>query len=149
MKNIVFKVIRIAGTVLAFFNALMFFALRPCWSGISSTLGYKGGANIGLYNLPLILCIVFFVVLLADLILKKIFASKNWLHIVFLSVHFIFTAAIMVIIALGAIDYMRFVWPKFFISVAVLAVLMMFWFLLFIYPKLPIKDNKLQKILKK
>ena len=145
MKNIVFKVIRIVGTVLAFFNALMFFALRPCWSGISSTLGYKGGANVGLYNLPLILCIVFFVVLLADLILKKIFANKNWLHIVFLSVHFIFTAAIMVIIALGAIDYMRFVWPKFFISVAVLAVLMMFWFLLFIYPKLPIKDNKFVK----
>ena len=46
MKNIVFKVIRIVGTVLAFFNALMFFALRPCWSGISSTLGYKGGTNI-------------------------------------------------------------------------------------------------------
>ena len=38
MKNQVFKIIRIVGTVLAFFNVLMFFAMRPCWSGISFAL---------------------------------------------------------------------------------------------------------------
>ena len=73
MKAKVFLGLRIAGTVLAFFNALMFFALRPCWSGISSTLGYKGGANTFLYNLPVIICVFLFLLLLADLILKKIF----------------------------------------------------------------------------
>lgn len=141
MKNIINKIIRIAGTVLAFFNLLMFYALRPCWSGISSTLGYKGGANTILYNLPLIICIVIFAVLLADLILKKIFKDKNWINIAFLVVSLVFFIAIMVIIALGAIDYMRFVWPKFFLSAGVLVVVFVFYFFIFIYPKIKVVDN--------
>ncbi len=141
MKERVFQVIRWAGTVLAFFNALMFFAMRPCWSGISSTLGYKGGSNTFLYFLPVFICVLLFVELLADLILKKIF-KKNWLQIMFLAISLVFFAAIMVIIALGAIDYMRFVWPKFWVAVGVLAVLIALYLLLFVYPKTVLKDNK-------
>lgn len=141
MKERVFQVIRWAGTVLAFFNALMFFAMRPCWSGISSTLGYRGGSNTFLYLLPVFICVSLFVELLADLILKKIF-KKNWLQIVFLAISLVFFVAIMVIIALGAIDYMRFVWPKFWVAVGVLAVLIALYLLLFVYPKTVLKDNK-------
>ncbi|MBE6135056.1 MAG: hypothetical protein E7179_03480 [Erysipelotrichaceae bacterium] len=141
MKEKVFQVIRWAGTVLAFFNALMFFAMRPCWSGISSTLGYRGGSNTFLYFLPVFICVLLFVELLADLILKKIF-KKNWLQIMFLAISLVFFAAIMVIIALGAIDYMRFVWPKFWVAVGVLAVLIALYLLLFVYPKTVLKDNK-------
>lgn len=141
MKERVFQVIRWAGTVLAFFNALMFFAMRPCWSGISSTLGYRGGSNTFLYLLPVFICVLLFVELLADLILKKIF-KKNWLQIMFLAISLVFFAAIMVIIALGAIDYMRFVWPKFWVAVGVLAVLIALYLLLFVYPKTVLKDNK-------
>ena len=141
MKERVFQVIRWAGTVLAFFNALMFFAMRPCWSGISSTLGYRGGSNTFLYFLPVFICVLLFVELLADLILKKIF-KKNWLQIMFLAISLVFFVAIMVIIALGAIDYMRFVWPKFWVAVGVLAVLIALYLLLFVYPKTVLKDNK-------
>ena len=141
MKERVFQIIRWAGTVLAFFNALMFFAMRPCWSGISSTLGYRGGSNTFLYLLPVFICVLLFVELLADLILKKIF-KKNWLQIMFLAISLVFFAAIMVIIALGAIDYMRFVWPKFWVAVGVLAVLIALYLLLFVYPKTVLKDNK-------
>ena len=141
MKERVFQVIRWAGTVLAFFNALMFFAMRPCWSGISSTLGNKGGSNTFLYLLPVFICVLLFVELLADLILKKIF-KKNWLQIMFLAISLVFFVAIMVIIALGAIDYMRFVWPKFWVAVGVLAVLIALYLLLFVYPKTVLKDNK-------
>ena len=144
MKATVFKGIRIAGTVLAFFNLLMFFAMRPCWSGISSTLGYKGGTNKFLLYLPLVLCIFLFVLLLCDLILKKIF-KKNWLQIVFLSIHVVFFVAIMVIIALGAVDYMRFVWPKFFTSLAAVAVLLLLYFLLFVYPHTFLSEKKVFK----
>lgn len=141
MKEKVFQVIRWAGTVLAFFNALMFFAMRPCWSGISSTLGYRGGSNTFLYFLPVFICVLLFVELLADLILKKIF-KKNWLQIMFLAISLVFFVAIMVIIALGAIDYMRFVWPKFWVAVGVLTVLIALYLLLFVYPKTVLKDNK-------
>lgn len=134
MKNIIFKVIRIAGTILSFFNLLMFYAMRPCWSGISGTLGYKGGSNKILYVLPIIICILFLVVLIADLVLKKLF-DKNWLKILFLAISFLFFIVILVIIRLGARDYMRFIWPKFFESLAYLMVLLFLYFLLFIYPK--------------
>ena len=144
MKAKVFLGMRIAGTVLAFFNLLMFFAMRPCWSGISSTLGYKGGSNTFLLVLPVIICVLLFVILLCDLILKKIF-KKNWLQILFLSIHVAFFIAIMVVIGLGAMDYMRFVWPKFFTGLAAVAALVLFYFLLFVYPKTKLKDFKVFK----
>ncbi len=144
MKNTVFRIIRIVGTILAFFNALMFFAMRPCWSGISSTLGYKGGDNVILYNLPIFICILFFVILLADIILKKIF-NKNWMHIMFLSISVVFFVVVLVIIKMGAIDYMRFIWPNFFTSVGLVAVIFFLYFLLFIYPNTTLKENKIFK----
>lgn len=144
MKSIIYKIIRITGTVLSFFNLLMFYAMRPCWSGISKTLGYKNGAAPILYYLPVLICILFFVVLLSDLILKKIF-NKNWLHITYLSLSFLFFIVILVIIKLGAIDYMRFVWPYFFESLGYLAIILFLFFMLFCYPKTTVKDNKIFK----
>ena len=144
MKNRSFTVIRILGTILSFFNFLMFFAMRPCWSGISSTLGYKGGSNTFLLILPVIICVFLLLLLFADLILKHIF-KKNWLYILFLSVGVAFFIAIMVIIGLGAIDYMRFVWPKFFVSLGVVAILLLLYFLLFLYPKTSLKENRFFK----
>ena len=144
MKNIIFKIIRIAGSILSVFNLLMFYAMRPCWSGISSTLGYKGGENTFLYYLPIGICVLFLVIVLCDLILKAIF-KKGWLDILFLALGVIFFVAVMVIIALGAIDYMRFVWPKFFVNLAVAFVLLAIYFLLFIYPHTFFKDSKVFK----
>ena len=144
MKNIVFRIVRIVGTILAFFNLLMFYAMRPCWSGISKTIGYGNGKPIILYYLPVIICILFLAVLLSDLIIKKIF-NKNWIHITYLSVSFVFFVVIMVIIKLGAIDYMRFVWDKFFESLAYLDGLLFLYFLIFVYPKMTLKENKFFK----
>ena len=146
MKAKVFIIIRIVGTVLAFFNSIMFFAMRPCWSGISATLGYKGGSNEFLYFLPLIVCVFLFVHLLSDLILKKIF-KKPWVDILCLSIGVVFFVAIMVVIALGAIDYMRFVWPNFFVALGAVLILLLLYALLFVYPKTILKDNNVFKFL--
>ena len=144
MKKWVFLAIRFFGTALAFFNLLMFFAMRPCWSGISSTLGYKGGSNQILYVLPVIICAFLLLLLLADLILKKIF-QKGWLSILFLALHVVFLAAIFYIIANGAIDYMRFVWPKFFVGVIAVSALCLVYLVIFVYPKTFLKDNLIFK----
>ena len=141
MKNKVFLVMRIVGTVLAFFNLLMFYAMRPCWSGISSTLGYKNSGNPLIYNLPIIICVLFLVILIADLVLKAIF-DKPVIHITFFAVTMVFLIAIIFIIILGAKDYMRFVWPTFLIGLAILTVLFLLYFLLFIYPKTILAENK-------
>ena len=144
-KEIIFKVIRYLGTVLAAFNAIMFFAMRPCWSGISSTLGFKGNpANEFLYYLPILVCVLLFLIAIADLVLKAIF-RKKWLDILFLAVSFVFLVVIIVIIALGAVDYMRFVWPKFFVAATVALVVLAIYAVLFIYPKTFLKDNKIFK----
>lgn len=141
MKEKVFKVLRIVGTILSIFNVLMFFAMRPCWSGISATLGYKGGENTFLLYVPVIICVLLFVIALADLILKKIF-NKKWMHIMFLAIGGVFLIAIIVIVIMGAKDYMRFVWPKFFVALGVFAILLCLYFLLFVYPKTVLKDVK-------
>lgn len=144
MKNTIFKIIRIVGTILAFFNSLMFFAMRPCWSGISATLGYKGGDNKILYILPVIIFVFLFVLLLSDLIIKKIF-NKNWIHLMYLIISIVFFIVVIVVIVLGAIDYMRFIWPKFFTSLLYLDLLLFLYFLIFIYPKTAFKDNNYVK----
>ncbi len=144
-KEIIFKVIRYLGTVLAAFNAVMFFALRPCWSGISSTLGYNGDPSKAfLYYLPVILCVVFFLIAISDLVIKAIF-KKEWIQITYLAVSVVFLIAIIVIVALGAIDYMRFVWPKFFIASAAAIAILALYVVLFIYPQTSLKDNKIFK----
>lgn len=144
MKKIIFLIIRILGTILSFFNFLMFLAMRPCWSGISGTIGYKGGDNVMLYYLPVIICALFLVILICDLILKPLL-KKNWLNIVFLGVGAAFFVVILVIIKLGAIDYLRFIWPNFFLSLAIVAPGVLLYFLIFIYPQTPLKDNKIFK----
>ena len=144
-KENVFKVIKYFGSILAVFNAIMFFAMRPCWSGISSTLGYKGDpSNEFLYYLPIFICVLFFVIVLCDLILKAIF-DKKWMDIMFLAISVVFLAAIIVIIVLGAVDYMRFVWPKFFIGVTAALAILLVYAVLFIYPKTPLKDSRIFK----
>ena len=130
---------------MAVFNLLMFYAMRPCWSGISSTIGYGNGKPLILYYLPVIICVLFLIIALADLILKAIFPDKNWLHIAFLGVSFVFLIIIIVVIAMGAKDYMRFIWPKFFKNLAFAVVLLAIYFLLFIYPKTFLKDSKIFK----
>ena len=144
-KEIVFKVIKYLGSLLAVFSALMFFAMRPCWSGISSKLGYNGDpAKAILYYLPVIICVLLFVIVLCDLILKAIF-NKKWLDIMFLAISVVFLVVVIVIIVLGALDYMRFVWPKFFIGVAAALAILLVYAVLFIYPKTPLKDSRIFK----
>ena len=62
-----------------------------------------------------------------------------------LGVNFIFTIAVCVIIALGAIDYMYFIMPE-FVKVCIITALIFFViFMIFIYPKTSLVDNKVYK----
>lgn len=147
LKKILLKVSKIGNLVIAWFNFCMFFAMRPCWSGISKILGYEDSYSSFIYDLPILLWVVFFAIALATtlmfILMKK---EKNLWSYIFNGVNIVFFVAIFVIIALGAADYMDYIWPNFFKYVGIAALILLAVFLIFYYPKTKLANNKIFKI---
>lgn len=151
IKNILLKVSKIGNLVFSWFNFFMFFAMRPCWSGISKTLsdafGFGDNPPEFLLWLPVILWILFFVVAVTTTVLflvKK--KEKNLWSYILNGINVVFFVAVMVVIALGAIDYMLYIWPNFFRYVGIVLALFILIFFVFIYPNTKLKDNKVFKL---
>ena len=148
-KNIFNKVIfgiKILDLLLSVFNFLMLFSLRICWSGISKKLGYEDNYSDLLYNLPVIICSITLVLMIANIVLFKVSKkeSKIWAFVL-LFFHIVFFVVNMVIIKLGAIDYMYFVWPWFFLYLGLLVLVLGVLFFIFIYPNSKLKGSKIFK----
>ena len=112
MKNKIFKIIKITTLLLSLFNLLMYFSMRCCWSGISKTLGYEDGYNKFILDLPLIIFFVILLVAITNILLFKFMKKENNLWAIIMTpINIIFTIAVIVIIALGAIDYIYFIIP--------------------------------------
>ena len=145
-KDLVFKSIKIVDFILALFNVFMFLAMRCCWSGISKTLGYNNGKPIILYNLPVIIFFVLVAVAIANIVLYFVMKKeRNVWSFVFLGVNVLFLVVILVVIALGAIDYMYFIWPEFFKYVLLCVIVFFIVFMIFYYHKTILKDSKIFK----
>ena len=98
IKNILLKVSKIGNLVFAWFNFFMFFAMRPCWSGISKTLGYEDSESWFILNLPVILWILFFAVAVTTTVLflvKK--KEKNLWSYILNGINVAFFVAVMFI----------------------------------------------------
>ena len=144
-KEIIFKSIKISSVVISIFNLLMFFAMRCCWSGISKTLGYEKTYNQFILDLPIYVCVLFFLVCLANLILFVFLKKRNIWSIPFLFFDIVFLIVNMVIIDMGAKDYLYFIWPEFFKSVGILVLVLIAIFFIFYYQKTPLKESKVFK----
>ena len=146
MKQKIFKGLKLGGIVLSLFNLIMFYSMRCCWSGISKTLEYEKSESLFILHLPEVLCVIFLLVAAANIslyfVMKK---EKNTWTIILNVVNFIFFVALMVIIKLGALDYMRFVWQEFLTASIVLLIVLALLFLIFVYPKTKLKDSKVFK----
>ena len=151
IKNVLLKVSKIGNLVLSWFNFFMFFAMRPCWSGISKTLseafGFGDNPPEWLLFLPVIIWVVLFVISVTTtaLFLTKKKEKNLWSYILN-GVNVVFLAAVMVVIALGAIDYLDYIWPNFFTYVGITIAVLMVIFFVFVYPKTTLKDNKVFKL---
>ena len=145
-KELIYKIIKIASLVIALFNLLMYFSMRCCWSGISKTLGYENDYSAFIFHLPLILFFVMLTTAITNILLFKLMKKdSNLWSIIMLSINVVFTIAITVIIVLGAIDYMYFIMPE-FVKVSMITGLVFFvLFMIFIYPKTHLADNKIFK----
>ena len=147
MKQKLIFISKMANLILAWFNFFMFFAMRCCWSGISKTLGYEDGYNPLIYWLPVIVWILFLLVFIANVLLYKLMKkeSKVW-SFIFNGVNIIFLIVNLVIIKLGAIDYLDYIWPEFFNYLALTVLVLAILFFIFIYPKSNLHNKKAFKL---
>jgi len=128
--------------------ALFWFAMRVIWSGISKVLYEALGKEEPtqfLLNFPLyinILLALLFVFTIFTLVRKGSNKSAAILQTVLLG---IFTVASIVVVVMGAVDYLYFILPKFFLSFSIALCIGAFAVLLF-YP--PVKKSKLSVALK-
>ena len=145
MKNFIKKYI---GNILVSFYALLvclfWTALRVNWAGISKFLGADKNPSFIVMNLPLILCIVFWLFFAWSVIGSFIYKNKvrHWLPI--LLGDLIITGAIIGVYIGGSYDYIDFILPKFFRSLVVTFAILLFAFFVFA----PTKNTKKSVIIK-
>ena len=138
---------KIANLVVSWFNVFMFFAMRCCWSGISKTLQYEEVESIVgkwfILNLPPILWFIFIGLFIANIVLFILKDKKDykWSYI-FNGVNGLFFIVILVVIMLGAIDYMDYIWPPFFGYLGISLLVLLGVFFIFFYPKTPLHNKK-------
>ena len=60
---------KMANLAVSWFNFIMFFSMRCCWSGISKTLGYEKNETWILLNLPVLIFFLFFGIFVANIVL--------------------------------------------------------------------------------
>lgn len=122
--------------------ALFWFSMRVIWSGISKVLYEAMGKSeptAFLLNLPLYISI-FLWILFAFAVLKLVRRNKKkWSTVVLVALLGIFTVASVVVVVMGAIDYLYFILPKFFLSLSISLCITAFAALLF-FP--PVKNCK-------
>lgn len=128
--------------------ALFWFAMRVIWSGISKVLADAFSVDMPddfLLNLPLYVSIFLWLVFALSIVSLVFSKDKKWPKITLAVILGVFTIASIVVVVMGAIDYLYFIIPKFFISLLVSICIALFALLLF-FP--PIKNSRLTVSLK-
>ncbi len=123
--------------------ALFWFAMRVIWSGISKVVSEAVGESepsAFMLNLPLYISIFLWIVLVASVANLLWQTDKKWPKITLTAVLGVFTVASIVVVVMGAIDYLYFILPKFFLSLLVSLCIAAFALLVF-FP--PFKNDKL------
>ena len=102
--------------------ALFWFAMRVIWSGISKVISDAFGENTPsdfVLNLPLYVSILLWIIFAMSIACLVWLRGKRWQNITLTALLGVFTVASVVVVIMGAIDYLYFIWPKFFLSLFV------------------------------
>ena len=117
--------------------ALFWFAMRVIWSGISKVISEAAGESepsTFMLDLPLYISILLWVILAFAVLSLVLLKNKKWPKITLTVLLTIFTIASIVVVVLGAIDYLYFILPKFFLTLLVSLCIAAFALLVFIPP---------------
>lgn len=141
-----YGILKVITEVLIITNAIFFFSMKCCWSGISSFLKYGSNHIEFLYYLPPIVSFLFFVLALIGIIFyfKKDKSHHLWIYIL-LGLGLIETGIIIAVTIFGAIDYLYFIIPDFVKYSLIALILYLISYFLFIYPK---KEKRTKNIIK-
>ena len=97
--------------------ALFWLALRVNWSGISKTLGADKNQSFFIMETPLMFCILMFLACIFAIVATFIWSGKKkWPFIVSLSLSGVFFVLELVVVIMGACDYLPFILPTFGLS---------------------------------
>jgi predicted phosphodiesterase len=125
--------------------ALFWLALRLNWSGISKALGANNTYNFIVMEIPLIICIILWLLFAYAVVAMLLFPTKKRHQISLSALNVVFFVIIIVVIALGGMDYIMFTLPKFFRSVLAALLLITLAIVLFF---MPAKDDRRSVALK-
>ena len=129
-------------SVWALIVALFWFAMRVIWSGISKVVSEVLGSkepSAFVLNLPLYICIFLWLVFVLSITSLIWLNDKKWSKITLTAILGVFTVASAVVVIMGAVDYLYFIIPKFFLSLFISACIVLFAILIFA----PIKNTGL------
>jgi hypothetical protein len=121
-KNVKKDLWNILCVIWAMAVALFWFSMRVIWSGISKVLyeamGKKEPTEF-LLNVPLYISILLWVLLAFAVVTLARKGSRKWPKILLTALLGVFTVASAVVVIMGAVDYLYFILPKFFLSFAI------------------------------
>ena len=115
--------------------ALFWFSMRVIWSGISKVLYEAIGRNEPtefLLNLPLYISIFLWMLFAWSVVAFARQGSKKLSAVLLTALLGLFTVASVVVVVMGAIDYLYFILPKFFLSLLIGMCIAAFALLLFL-----------------
>ena len=128
--------------------ALFWLAMRVIWSGISKVIADAFDIDMPnefLLNLPLYVSIFLWLTLVFAVVSLAFIKDKKWTKITLTAVLGVFTVASVVVVVMGAIDYLYFIIPKFILSLLVSLCIVAFALILF-FPST--KKSKLSTVIK-
>ena len=112
--------------------SLFWLALSVNWSGISKTFGADKTQSFFIMETPLMFCILMFVASIFAIVATFLWSGKKkWPFIVSLSLSGVFFILELVVVIMGAKDYLPFILPTFGLSLLISLCLLAFGLLLF------------------
>ena len=124
--------------------SLFWTALRVNYAGISKFLGADKNQSFLVIYLPVIICMLLWLLTALSFIGLLVYPKRKLLSIITFITSILFTGAIGAVVYFGAFDYLGFILPHFYISLAVTAVILIFLLALFV----PGVNNRMTVILK-
>ena len=116
--------------------SLFWFSMRVIWSGISKVVSEFAGLDAPsafMLNLPLFVSVFLWLVFGAAVV-TLLWYKRKWARITLTALIGLLTVACAVVVIMGAVDYLYFIIPKFFTSLAVSLGVVLFALLLFFPP---------------
>ena len=125
----------VLGWVISLLSALFWVALRINHSGISKFLGADTNPSFLVMNLPVMVTVLAWIGFGFALLGLKFWPGKKWPSITGFAIGTVMAIAAVFVIIFGAKDYLRFILPHFWKSLAVASCITVFGLILLFPPK--------------